>query len=48
MLETKLFPDWKPLMIMLCYNHQAKETNTCPSSTMEVLEQDVKHVQSCQ
>ena len=31
-LETKLFPDWKSLMIMLCYIHQR---NTCPRSTTE-------------
>ena len=29
-LETKLFPDWKPHMIVMCYIHQAQETNTCP------------------
>ena len=30
MLETKLFPDWKPLMIMRCYIHQSQQTNTGP------------------
>ena len=48
MLETKLFIDWKPLMIMLCYIHQAQQTNTCPNSTIETLEQSVKDNQSCQ
>ena len=29
-------------MTMLCYIHQAQQTNTCQMSTIETLEQDVK------
>ena len=41
-LETKLLPDWKPLMIILCYLHQAQQTNTCSRSTTETREQGVE------
>ena len=43
MLETKLFPDWKPRMIMLRYIHQAQQTST---STIEALGLGVKHAQN--
>ena len=45
-LETKLFPDWKPLM--LCYIHQAQQTNICLRSKIKALVQGVKHNQSYQ
>ena len=42
--EAKLFPNWKPLTIILYYIYQAQQTNTCWRSTIETLEQDVKYV----
>ena len=45
-LKTKPFPDWEPLVIVLCHIHQAQYTNTCSRSIIEILEQDVKHVQN--
>ena len=46
MLETQLFPDCKPLMIMLCYIYQAQQASTCPRSTIKIQEQGVKHNQT--
>ena len=35
-------------MIMLCYIHQAQQTNTCPRPAVETQEEGVKHNENCQ